>query len=153
MRSVYLAGPILHLGLAEANNWRFLAQQTLADHGHAGISPLRDEPIVGKTYGSGSSDDPRHSGRGILEKNLFDLRNCDVVLAYLPKPPAGRHQSFGTLGEIFAARTIGKPVILATTDPDVIEHYVLLACAGWIVNTPAEGVDIALGLLNQYGGR
>lgn len=152
MKTVYLAGPILHQHLDEANNWRFLCQQALSDNGIAGISPLRDEPLLGSTYGAGMSDDPRHSPKGIWAKNKFDLRSCDLVLAYLPLPTNGRHQSFGTIGEIFGADLIGKPVILATTDPDVIEHGPLIDCAKWVVNTPLEAVDIAIGLLRQYRG-
>lgn len=146
---VYLAGPILHLTQAEANNWRYKAINCFKEAGIAGISPLRDEPITGPTYGSGSSNDPRHSGHGILEKNLFDLRNCDVVLAYLPAR-TGKHQSYGTIGEVFAARALGKPVVMVTDDPTVLEHHVLLACAGWVTSSLEEGRDIAIGLLGQY---
>lgn len=151
--TVYLAGPILHLTGSEANNWRHQARNKLAEHGLVGISPLRDEPLVGDTYGVGVSNDPRHSGHGILEKNLFDLRNCTLVLAYLPLPAEGRHQSFGTIGEVFAAKIIGKPVILVTHDFAVTEHHALMACAGWSTGSLSEGVEIAIGLLSQYTGR
>lgn len=131
MKTVYLAGPILGCTIGEANNWRVEVSNRLQDMGIRGVSPLRCEPIVGPTY-SPDYPDPRFGvPRAIAAKNRYDVENCDMTLAVLPKPPEGRTQSFGTIIEIGWADEKGKQVILVTDDPSVIRHPVIDAAVDW----------------------
>lgn len=151
---VYLAGPILNTTNAEANDWRRDVDIRLGDSGEAivAISPLRCEPLHGEKYTANYPDARFGTARAISSKNKYDIRACDLVLAYLPKPPPGRHQSFGTIIEIAWADMLGKPVIVVTDDPEVLEHPVINACAGWLLGTLDEGLEVVIGILGGYTG-
>jgi nucleoside 2-deoxyribosyltransferase len=145
--SVYLAGPILGCDKDEANTWRHEVAAKLAAHNIVGISPLRRqlEPSHKGKYGLGTR---KTTG----SKNIFDVKNCDMTLAYLPKMPEGRHQSYGTLLEIGWAYALGKSVILVTDDPEVRDHMVIDFCANWVTDTLEKGTEIAINILSGYAG-
>ena len=131
MKTFYLAVPILGCNVGEANNWRIHVADKLKDFNIRGVSPLRCEPIIGEVY-SAEYPDPRFGvPRAIAAKNRFDVENCDMTLAVLPKPPEGRTQSFGTIIEIGWADRAGKQIILVTDDPSVIRHPVIDAACDW----------------------
>lgn len=148
---VYLAGPILGCNEEEANDWR----RDFCDHlqeGVVGISPLRCEPLHGERY-TMEYKDPRFGvPRAIAAKNMHDVQNCDIVLAFLPTPPPGRHQSFGTLIEMAWARAFGKQVILVTDDPEIRNHAVVDSCCNWVLDTLYEAADVCNGILGGYTG-
>src|ERR1700675_5082727 len=104
---VYLAGPIAGRSKNEANNWRYRVAHLLINHGIVAISPLRCEPINNAGIYDiplahyGQIQDPRFgSSRAIGNKNRFDIKSTDMLLAYMPEEfPL----SLGTLGEIFWA--------------------------------------------------
>lgn len=149
---VYLAGPILGCTGAQANDWRVSVASTLAAYKITGISPLRCEPLRGERYGMGY-DDPRFgTARAIASKNLFDVETCEMTLAYLPKPPADRHQSYGTIVEIAWAKKAGRPAIVVTDDPEIKNHPCILACAAWVLDTLPEAIDVCIGILGGYVG-
>lgn len=131
MKTVYLAGPILGCTVGEANDWRKHVAEKLKDFGIRGVSPLRCEPIVGEKYSADYPNQKFGVPRAIAAKNRFDVENCDMTLAVLPKPPEGRTQSFGTIIEIGWADEKGKQVILVTDDPAVIRHPVIDAAVDW----------------------
>lgn len=153
MKYVYLAGPILGCDHDEANDWREHVDVRMQEaiRGLVGISPLRCEPLHGERYAFGGKC-PLTTGRGIGGKNEFDVRNCDFVFAYLPKPAEGRLQSYGTLIEIGWARMLNKPVILVSGDPILQQHPVVGHCCDWKVETLDEGIEIIVGLLGGYEG-
>lgn len=130
-RFVYLAGPILGCNFGEANDWRTAVAEKLRPHGIIGISPLRCEPLHGEVYSTDYPDPCFGTPRAIAAKNKFDVHNCDLTLALLPKPPAGRSPSLGTLHEIAWADEAGKMVIQVTDDPTVINHPVVDSGRGW----------------------
>lgn len=149
---VYLAGPVLGCTQTQAHDWRLTFAATLPE-GIDAISPLRCEPIIGQRYGMGNNSDPKFgTARAIGAKNIYDVRTCDLTLAYLPVPVDGRHQSFGTIVEIAWAHAFGKPVILVTDDPEVRDHPCINACAGWLLETLDEAVELITGLLDGYVG-
>jgi nucleoside 2-deoxyribosyltransferase len=152
MKFVYLAGPILHCNKDEANDWRASVSAILGKEGIVGISPLRCEPLVGDRYEVQYADERFGTARAIGSKNFFDVRKCDLILAYLPLPPAGRHQSWGTIVELAWAHAMQKPAILVSNDPAVQEHPVINACAGWTLTNLADGVDTIIGILGGYNG-
>jgi nucleoside 2-deoxyribosyltransferase len=151
-RTVYLAGPILGCTKTEANDWRINVADRLKEHGITGISPLRCEPLIGERYGVQYSDPKFGTARAIGSKNIFDVRNCDLTLAYLPKLPDGRHQSYGTIAELAWAFALGRPAILVTDDQEIAEHPVLNSCAGWLLSSLDDAVDVAIGILDGYCG-
>jgi hypothetical protein len=82
--SLYLIGPIYGCSKGEANDWRGWVAEQLP--GVNCISPLRCEPLVGQTYDLHYEDPCFGQPKSILAKNFFDLRQCDMALAYFPKP-------------------------------------------------------------------
>ena len=149
---VYLAGPIMGCTGPEANDWRKAADVLLKDHGITGLSPLRCEPLIGERYTADYPDPRFGTPRAIAAKNLFDVRSCDITLAYLPKPEAGRRQSYGTIVEIAWARALGKQIILVSDDPYVLGHPVIDACVDWKLGTLQEATDVCIGVLGGYTG-
>lgn len=150
--TVYLAGPILGLGHEEANEWRHAVSFKLAQAGIKGVSPLRCEPIVGPVYQPQYGDPLFGTARAIASKNLFDTKRCDMVLALLPRPQPGRHQSYGALMEIAWAHALGKPVLLVSDDPDITAHPVVTACASWLLEDLDAAVEVLIGVLSAYTG-
>jgi nucleoside 2-deoxyribosyltransferase len=157
---VYLAGPILGQTEGQANNWRERVADKLKDHGIVGISPLRCEPIHGPVYGTGYPDEKFGSPRAILSKNMFDVKRCDMTLAYLPKPVVDisrwpydqPHHSWGTMQELAWARAFDRPAILVTNDTSIRDHPVLNASAGWVLETLDEATEVLIGILGGYTG-
>ena len=149
---VYLAGPIMGCTGQEANDWRRYVDDRLQDNGIIGISPLRCEPLVGERY-TAEHPDPRFGvPRAIAAKNRFDVKVCDIMLAYLPKPEPGRVQSYGTIIECAWSDAYGKQVILVSDDPFVLKHPVLDACVDWKLGTLDEAIDVCIGVLGGYTG-
>lgn len=150
---IYLAGPILGCTEGEAKDWREYIDRQLELSYMVGVSPLRCEPIVGERYGFGDNSDPKFGqSRAIAAKNLFDVRRCDATIGYLPKPTGGKHQSYGTLGEIFWAHALGKLVIVVSDDPNVYQHPVVNAAAGWMLPTLSDALDVLHGIFGAYNG-
>lgn len=148
--TVYLAGPIGGCDRFEANEWRKFAASELFGHGIRGISPLRCEPLIGERYSTSYPDPKFGTPRAIASKNLNDVRMCDLTLAYLPRALNERKPSYGTICEIAWAFALGKSVILVSDDPDILNHPVIQANAGWIVNNLADGLEITVGILGDY---
>lgn len=152
-RTVYLAGAIADCDAAEANDWRDYARRVLAQHNLIGISPLRFEPLVGERYGQADPDPMFGTARVITAKNLFDLRNCDMTLVRLPREYNDRRPSYGTVGELVAAKALNKTTVLVTDDPKIIAHPLLNGCADWVVDTLDKGLETVIGLMGDYARR
>lgn len=150
MKTVYLAGPIGGCDVAEANDWRDDAERILDDVDIRGISPLRCEPIHGERYTNHNADPKFGTMRAIGSKNVFDVRHCDLTLVYLPRELNERKPSYGSIIELAWAHILGKPTILVTDDPALIEHPVVNACADWVLGTLDEGLEVAIGILADY---
>ena len=154
-KTVYLAGPILGMTKQGANDWRKYVAGQLKDHNIIGISPLRCEPLIGERYGANYEADPKFgTSRAIASKNILDVQMCDVTFAYFPKEArleAG-HISYGTLIELGWANGFRKPIILVSDDPEVINHPVVNAAAGWVLPTLEDGIDVVIGILGGYTG-
>lgn len=146
--TVYLAGPIEGLTENQAKNWRDDTIVSLDQHNIQGISPLRCEPAINGRYDvpdNGQELDRRFgTPQAIFAKNRHDTTNCDMMLAYMPK------KSVGTLIEMGWAFEAGKQIILCTRDDDMINHPVVMGCAGWHVLWLSDAVDIIIGMLGDY---
>lgn len=162
MKYIYLAGPILGCTKSEASDWRNGVQQEINYRLGGGmmpmkspitcISPLRCEPIIGERYEAGYNDPKFGTARAIGAKNHFDTKQADMVLAFLPKPPEDRHQSYGTIVEIGWAKALEKPVIVVSDDSSIAEHPVIQYCADWFLPDLVSAVDVIVGLLAGYEG-
>lgn len=159
MKTVYLAGPIAGCTDSEANDWRKHVSHKLKNWHIMGISPLRCEPLHGHRYATPidmdglktEQADPRFgTARAIASKNMFDVMNCDMTLCYFPRAVCEQRPSYGTVCELAWAKMYGKPAILVTDDPYLGNHPVIGACAGWILSTLDEGVDVITGILGDY---
>lgn len=160
LKTVYLAGPIAGCTDGEANDWRRLIIEQLRPYGVIGISPLRCEPLHGKTYASAVDflpdakrervDERFGTARAIASKNKFDVHTCDMGLFYLPRALNEKRPSYGTVIELAWTSMIQKPTILVTDDPNVSSHPVVGACASWILPTLDEAVDVITGILGDY---
>ncbi len=148
--TIYLAGPIFGCTADEANDWRVDMDKSLRGMDIRGVSPLRCEPIIGDRYQHGYADPKFGTARAIGSKNMFDVQSCDLTLAYLPTPPEGRPQSYGTLIELGWAHALDKPTIVVTDDPMIFNHPVVGACAGWLLGTLDEAVAVIEGIFGGY---
>lgn len=176
--SLYLAGPIYGCTEGEAKDWRsWIAAQLPFMRC---ISPLRCEPMVGKTYDTHYADPCFGHPKAILAKNFFDLRACDMTLAYFPKPSAiddlaeiasnlelsGDHsdderaellraikplRSIGTIGEVSWAFALRKPAIIVSDDPLIQHHPFTSLQPDWPVLPDLEhAVRLIKGLFTDY---
>ncbi len=163
---VYLAGPINGCTNGEANDWRNDASTRLASVGITGISPLRCEPLVGDRYGTDYPDPRFGTPNAIASKNKFDVANCDMMLAYFPPEEIPRWwekvwfnatvadvpykwPSVGTIWELGMARMAGKMTIVVCQNTILAKHPVLRT-ADWLLDTLEEGLDVAIGVLQDY---
>jgi len=153
---VYLAGPILGCTKGEANNWRQYVDEKLhagTNGGVIGISPLRCEPLIGERYSTDYPDTRFGTPEAIAAKNMHDVQNCDMVLAYLPAE-MGTNISLGTVCEIAWARAWDKQIIMVTDHPKIDAHPVINACRNWKLSTLDEAIEVCVGVLGGYtGGR
>ena len=148
--TVYLAGPIVGCTDKEANDWRRYVADRVAVAGVRAVSPLRCEPIRGEHYDMGNNDPKFGTARAIGAKNIYDVRNTDMTLAYIPAPPEGGRHSWGTMCELAGAHFINKQTILVSDDPIVLSHPVLDGMAGWVLNTLDEAIEVISGVLGGY---
>jgi len=148
--SIYLAGPITAKTIKEANDWRDDVIAKLAVRGIIGVSPLRCEPPRGERYTLSDADPKFGTARAIASKNVSDVRDCKLTLAYLPTVLNDPWPSLGTICELSWAHMLGKPTILVSDDRRITEHPVINANAGWIVGTLDEAVEIIVGIYGVY---
>lgn len=144
--TVYLAGPIGGLTEGEAKDWRAKVTLKLNCHFIRGVSPLRCEPAVGGSYHTGGYPEDKLFGTidAIGSKNEYDVRNCDMMLAYLPMI------SNGTMIELGMAFALRKPIIVVSPLEAIQKHAVVNYCAGWMLEELDEAVEVASGILGVY---
>ena len=109
MTKVYLAGPMEGCSDDEMLVWRRAATLSF-NEGIKAISPVRiDSKFT----------------TAIITQNQYDVKECDVTLAYLPKSISDRRCSYGTICEIAWAHAQNKPVVIVSDDPYVHDHPVI----------------------------
>jgi nucleoside 2-deoxyribosyltransferase len=129
---VYLCGPITAQSALGATTWR--AQVIAALHGAADcIDPTRDSPEYERQSESAVTrpltvERLRH-GKLTIVRNKFDLGRCDILLCCFLDATA---VSIGSVGEIFWAEAMGKPVIIVREDDNIHNHDMLNEIAGWV---------------------
>lgn len=160
-RFVYLAGPIAACTHAEATDWRerVNASLSLAFAGRVvGVSPMRMKEWtrhmgrIEGDYEQAAGENYRITGApmAVRTRDHFDVKNADMLFAYLPREMNERRPSWGTAIEIGWASAYQKPIVLVTDDEGLAKHPLVLGSVGWIVPTLAEGVEVVLSVLGAY---
>ena len=108
-RTIYLAGPMEHVSVEEANSWRYTATRMLASNCKI-LNPCRRLHKFETKY-----------MKRIFELDLRDIRESDLILANLNNPTVPKH---GTAMEVFyASHTLGKPVVAFKAEDDHIHPF------------------------------
>jgi nucleoside 2-deoxyribosyltransferase len=147
---IYAAGPISGQTFEGSTGWRERLRSLLPD-GVKVASPMRDKGYL-KTAGVLEGDYPEHvmsSQKGIMTRDHFDVKNCDLVLANLAG--VGR-VSVGTVMELAWAFAYGKPVV-AVMDPkgDPHDHPMVREAVGFRVESLEQAAAVAASILGPYG--
>ena len=100
---VYLAGPIANSSDSEVHDWRDMMTEMLAKFGIKSRDPAKLRDFRGVPYPGDIA---------VVEPDKADIVECDVLLAYTPKP------SVGTSMEIIYAWEQSKFVVVVHPDPD-----------------------------------
>src|SRR5208283_3584080 len=122
---VYLCGPITGQTARGARTWR--ADVTAALEGTADcIDPTRDSPEYSRhcesSIGQPLTVERLRHGKRTLVRNRFDIGRSDILLGCFLGCSA---VSIGSVGEIFWADAIGKPVIIVREDENIHNHDML----------------------------
>ena len=156
MESVYLAGAITGWGYGDATNWREHVRANL-NPGIVGLSPLRakeylkNETAIGDSYEQMEGHDtPLSSSRGIMTRDFYDCRKCDMVMANLLGTET---VSIGTVMEIAWAYALNKPLVLVLEDNNIHEHSMIREATGFRVKTIDEAISIVNAVLTDYTGK
>lgn len=150
MKTVYLAGPIDGMTFGAANDWRKYVHDKLVPHGIIGVSPLRCEPLPEgeEKYKAGYTCPKFGTAKAIGSKNIHDVRNCDITLAFLPGPRSS--VSLGTICELAGAHFINKQTVMVSDDPYVMSHPVIDAMSGWKLENMDDAIEVIVGVLGGY---
>jgi hypothetical protein len=139
--TIFLCGPITGIPSTSARTWREQAREMLAGTATT-IDPTRDLPDSVR-YSESSTE---HTltitrlihGKRTVARNRFDIGRADIVLACFLGTEA---VSIGSVGEIFWADAMGKPVIIVREDNNLHNHDMLNEIAGWISNDLESAIE------------
>lgn len=152
MKLVYLAGPITGLSYQGSTSWRdgVADQLVKSNKGIVGVSPMRfkkhlkDETNIGDCY----EKNPMASQRGITTRDRFDVSRSDLILFNLL---GAEKVSIGTMIEVGWGDMLRKPMVFAMDLKGIHSHAMLRDCAGFIVPTLEEAVEITIAILSEGG--
>lgn len=156
---VYMAGPIAGCKYGQANDWRQMFADMLAEINPniVGVSPLRCEPLIGEVYHTQYDDKRFGTPEAIQAKNFEDVQRCDVTVAFIPEDVTKDvgQPSLGTISEIQWAFALRKPRILISDVPGVVNNPVLKATIPWIFEESTgfrSACDVVTGIFGVYSG-
>jgi nucleoside 2-deoxyribosyltransferase len=170
MKSVYLAGPISGLTYDGCVSWREYAQKVLLEYGIDGRSPMRAKEFIKEHFGNsrlpeagGSSfqGNALSTNKGITTRDRYDCTTSDVVLFNFL---GAEKPSVGSCVEVGWADGARRPIVVAMEDPQYAHnllnpderilvkanphhHGIVLECAGFVVPTLEEALDIVISIL------
>lgn len=144
--TIYLCGPMTGQLPGEAAGWRRDVIDELVPAGFIVTSPMRVEtrhlnvkkPIAADAFGERSKiAEMRPSA--IYERDMFDVRNADIILANMNEATAA---SLGSSHEIGYADAMGKATIILVARPGNMyrEHPITSQAAGVIFDELEEAV-------------
>jgi len=120
---IYLAGGG-GMGLEYAEKWRSEAEREFFNYDNTCINPFRNGKLR-RAYDGGSYQGDKTLGANeIVISDLRDIQRCDVLLAEMR---SDTYNYIGTSSEIFYARSIGKPVVIWTTEKYVNHPWLVHA--------------------------
>ena len=138
-KQVYLAGPVSAIGVERAKIWREFASGCFKYLNNmtereviklSVINPIRNQTTIELC---GLEEDPLNvcTPNMLFERCFYDVKQADVVLAYLPEQDAA---SIGSSFELAWAYQMQKPIISVIPNPeDNVHNYVFINKASSIV--------------------
>ncbi len=141
VHAVYLCGPITGQSLSEATGWRQVVAAALAGQVQI-IDPTREALDLARRCGAAATRvltvERLLHGKRTVARDRFDVRRSDVVLACFL---GAKQASIGSIGEIFWADVMGKPVIIVREEDNPHNHDMLNEIAGWIFDNLDQAVE------------
>jgi len=129
---VYLAGTITQD--PKHFRWREQVADALALDEIGTLNPTRGQkPSDWRSDGLDSTQSTPYDDGGFVTRDLRDIDRCDAVLLSFAEAPD--RQSIGTWFEFGYAVKAGKPVIVVSTLPEVVQHPFIYKQADRIVAT------------------
>ncbi len=128
-KTIYLAGPITGLTQQEAaGGWRKHFKDLMyANHHIHCLSPMRGKEFLaslGKlTSGKGYPNNPLSSPSGIVHRDLFDVRGCDIMIACFLE--SNGLMSIGTAIEYGVAWENNVPIIAVGAPDEINIHHIM----------------------------
>lgn len=147
MKTIYLAGPITGCSFEGCTDWRNDVINRLKPFGIKGLSPMRAKDYLAKEKNiTGSYEDKVMScARGIMTRDRFDSRRCDVILVNFL---GAKKVSIGTVMEVAWTDLIRTPIIcVMEKEGNPHDHPMITEAVGFRVETLDEAVDVALKIL------
>ena len=144
---VYLAGPIRGQSYAEAVGWRSVAIARLGLYDVQGLSPMRNKEFLSRKrkIKGAYEEEIMSSQRGLTTRDRRDCTTSDVLIVNVLH--AIEETSIGTMIEIGWADINRIPIIVVMKGKNVHDHPMVRDCAGYIVDTLDEAIDISLSIL------
>lgn len=159
---VYLCGPITGLSYNQARyGWRKTIYDLLSPDIEV-FSPLRQEGHLSEVQRISHKDYPENpitTGRGIVAKDLLDVRQSDLIIANLkaiqidpsiPEEEVERIQaaSVGSIAEISWSYILNKPVLLIIeATGNVHDKLFLTEQVSWRTDNVEQAAEMARALL------
>jgi len=138
MTKVYLAGNIANLFYYTVTHWRKDATEKLEKYDYDVLDPMRGKEHLEGTIVGFQHNSTACTSSEIFNRDVQDVYDCDIVLAYLTG------YSIGTSWELGYAYALGKYIMVVTT-PELIEHPFLSESSDWI----GEDLDAAIEYLGK----
>lgn len=141
---VYLAGPIEGNTIDQIHGWRNRVANEV-DENIGTINPYRGAEKLNKT---GAYSD--RISKAIHDKNLMDSKTCDLMIANMPDDLISKRPSIGTIYELAWFDMMNKPIILVSTNQQLITHPLVVSSVGWVYDNIDEAIDTTNSLLGVY---
>lgn len=145
---LYLTGPITGAEDGEICGWRSEARRLLSpeielvDPASAPYDPV---PAYKRPEKPAAAVKRLLHGRFVVDRNKHLIRTCDVVLANFL---GAEKTSIGSVGELFWADALGKPIVIVREKSgNVHDHAMLNAIASSVCHTLPSGCDAVQNIL------
>ena len=132
--TVYLCGTVS--GDPATAKWREEAIDALEGRMLDAVNPIRGQEQIDRL-----GFECNVPSRLFVARDLNDVRKCDALLLYFPLACCNERQSIGTWTEFGAAVILGKPIIVVSDDPNVINHPMIREKATLVVPTLTEAYE------------
>jgi len=112
------------------------------------INPVRGKnPADWDNNGFDANEGVVYSKGGFVERDLRDVKRCDLIFCNFSEPLD--RQSIGTWWELGWADMLGKPIVIVSTLPEVINHPFVWKRAARVCFTLDEGIGYTRFLLED----